>query len=101
MKNAQLNFVLASGSGPPREPSFDGLNQHVEDRKSQRPEWLRVSDAVRIYSLSRSKIFELLSDGEIKSVSLRKRGNVRGARRILTSSIDDYFARHANEGPSI
>jgi predicted DNA-binding transcriptional regulator AlpA len=56
-------------------------------------EWLRVSDAVRIYSLSRSRIYEMIRDGEIISVSLRKRNRVIGSRRISKDSLDAYFAR--------
>jgi hypothetical protein len=61
--------------------------------KPERREWLRVSDAMHIYSLSRAIIYEMIRNGEIRSVLLRKRGNVSGSRRIFADSLDDYFAR--------
>lgn len=63
--------------------------------------WLRVSDACRIYSLSRVRIYELIASGEIRSCSLKKKHHIRGARRLLRSSLDDYFERHATGGTSI
>jgi predicted DNA-binding transcriptional regulator AlpA len=61
------------------------------------PEWLRVSDAMRIYSISRSRIYELIRDREIVSVSLRKRNRIIGSRRISKDSLDEFFARHIEQ----
>jgi hypothetical protein len=38
-----------------------------------KPEWLRVPDAVRIFGVCRSSLYELITSGAVKSTSLRKR----------------------------
>jgi excisionase family DNA binding protein len=58
-------------------------------------EYLRVSDACKRFSLSRSALYELIKDNAIKSVCLRKVGNTRGARRINAESLRLYIESHA------
>ena len=60
-----------------------------------KPEWLRVSDAVRTFGISRSSLYELISAGEIKSTALRKRGAMRGIRIISFDSLAEYCERAA------
>jgi hypothetical protein len=43
--------------------------------------------------VARSTLYHLLELGEIKSVSLRARGNIRGRRMILRESLEDYVER--------
>ena len=56
-----------------------------------RPEWLRIPSAVRIFGISRTKLYELISQRKIKSVSLRERGQVRGTRLLNYDSLVDYL----------
>lgn len=58
-------------------------------------EWLRVQDAVQRFGISRSKFYELIKDGAIKSACLRKVGNSRGARRLNAESIRLWIESHA------
>jgi excisionase family DNA binding protein len=62
--------------------------------------WLRVSEAARLYQISRSQLYQLICSGKIRSCSLRKSGQTRGSRRLLAASLDDYFERNATGGPS-
>ena len=57
-------------------------------------EWLRVTDACRVFSLSRSALYELIKSNAIKSSCLRKVGNSRGSRRINAESLRLYVERH-------
>jgi hypothetical protein len=61
-----------------------------------KPEWIRVPDAIHITSLSRSKLYELIAAGAIKSFSNRQRGAQRGVRLIsydsLVGYLDEQFA---------
>jgi hypothetical protein len=59
------------------------------------PEWLRVSDAVRLYGLGRSSLYELISEGRIKTASLRKRNALRGTRLINRDSLAAFIDAHA------
>jgi hypothetical protein len=47
------------------------------------PRWLRVPGAVKYSGLSRSKLYELLSEGRIRSICVRsQKGAQRGVRLI-------------------
>jgi len=55
------------------------------------PEFLRIPDVERLYGLKRSKLYELLGTGEVKSVQLRKKGARTGVRLVSTQSIRDLL----------
>lgn len=60
--------------------------------------WLRVKDAVRIYGIGRSRLYALIKDGTVRSASICKKHHIRGARRVLASSLDAYYDRNAQGG---
>ena len=60
-------------------------------QKHIKPEWIRVPDAVQLSGLSRSKVYELIASGAIKSFSQRQRGAQRGVRLISYDSVTDYL----------
>lgn len=68
---------------PPSNSSFRQSNDLIDVPC----EWLRVQDAVKRFSFSRSTIYNLIKAGSIKSKCLRKVGNSRGARRINAESV--------------
>ena len=47
--------------------------------------------AIKVFGIGRTKLFELIADQKIKSVSLRKRGQVRGPRLISYDSLNSYL----------
>ena len=55
-------------------------------------EWLRVKDIVAIYHIGRTTVFSLIRSGVIRSVSLKKKGNIRGIRLISKTDFDQYLA---------
>jgi hypothetical protein len=65
-----------------------------------KPEWLRIPDATRISGIGRSTLYQLIADGAIKSVALRKRGCQRGIRLISADSLRAYIESFATEGSS-
>ncbi|MBK1854988.1 helix-turn-helix domain-containing protein [Verrucomicrobiaceae bacterium 5K15] len=56
-----------------------------------KPEWLRIPQATQVFGIGRSKLYELIAEGKIKSVSLRKRGQTSGTRLISYDSLADYI----------
>lgn len=68
-----------------------------QDAKPPRPEWLRIPNAVKIFGISRTKLYELISARRIKSVSLRERGQVRGVRLLSYDSLMEYLEALADE----
>jgi hypothetical protein len=59
--------------------------------------YLRVDQTVRSYPFKKSKLYLLLSSGEIKSFVLKERNARRGMRLIDRFSLDEYLAKKARE----
>jgi excisionase family DNA binding protein len=59
------------------------------------PEYLRVKEATKFSGLSRAKLYEALTDGRIKSYSVRDPGKTRGTRLISASSLREFIESHA------
>ena len=65
-----------------------------------RPEWIRLPKAGKQCpwtGLSRTKLWELIVNGDIESVCLRTLGKKKGARCISLNSLLSYLARLAQE----
>ncbi|MEI8234765.1 MAG: helix-turn-helix domain-containing protein [Verrucomicrobiota bacterium] len=65
---------------------------------STKPEWLRVPEAVRIFGLCRSSLYELIAAGKIKSTCLKKRGALRGIRIVSFDSLNSYIEASVEGG---
>ncbi len=59
--------------------------------QQNRPEWVRLHDATALFGLRRSSLYLLIREGAIKSVCVRRRGNVRGIRLISYDSLAGYI----------
>jgi hypothetical protein len=56
------------------------------------PRWLRIPSAVKYSGLSRSRLYELLAKGRIRSICLRSRRDaLRGVRLVDRESIDLFM----------
>jgi hypothetical protein len=56
------------------------------------PRWLRIPSAVKYSGLSRSRLYELITEGKIKSICLKShRDAARGVRLIDRESIDRFM----------
>jgi hypothetical protein len=62
--------------------------------------WLRIPAAVAYSSLSRARLYSLLSSGEIRSASIRAKGRERGIRVIDRLSIDQFIEKNVTIGTS-
>jgi hypothetical protein len=62
-----------------------------------KPEWYRLSDAIRVSGIGRSSLYELIREGRVKSVCLRKRNNTRGIRLINADSLTAFLNSFVNE----
>jgi hypothetical protein len=67
----------------------------------QRPEWLRIDAAVRLFGLSRTKLYELIADRKIKSFCLRERNKIKGIRLISFDSLSEFLENEAREQQKI
>lgn len=68
------------------------------DSPAIKPEWLRIPQATQVFGIGRSKLYELISEGKIKSVSLRKRGQTSGTRLISYDSLAAYIESQVGIG---
>ena len=56
------------------------------------PRWLRIPAAVKYSGLSRSRLYELLSERKIRSICVKShKGTERGVRLLDRESIDTFM----------
>jgi hypothetical protein len=56
------------------------------------PRWLRIPAAVKYSGLSRSRLYELLSERKIRSICVKsQKGAERGVRLLDRESIDTFM----------
>jgi hypothetical protein len=56
------------------------------------PRWLRIPSAVEYSGLSRSRLYELLAQGRIKSICLKSHNRaLHGVRLVDRESIDQFM----------
>ena len=60
-------------------------------KNNPRPEWLRPNDVTKYFGIGRSKVYEIIADGRVKTVSLRKRGQKHGTRLVSYQSLSAYI----------
>lgn len=59
-----------------------------------KPEWVRPAQATQIFGIGRTKIYELIADGKIKSASIKPRGSAKGTRLISYDSLASFVESH-------
>jgi hypothetical protein len=57
----------------------------------ERPEWLRPKMVPLYFGIGRSRLYELINEGKVKSVSLRERGAKHGTRLVSYDSLSNYI----------
>lgn len=67
-------------------------------KSTPRPEWLRPKEIPSYFGIGRSKIYELIAAGKVRSVSLRKRGQKHGTRLVSYDSLAAYLEMLAEGG---
>jgi hypothetical protein len=76
--------------------TLDSILEELRSSPVIQPHWLKILDSVRYSSLSRSKIYELIDQGAVKSVCLREKDKLKGVRLIFRPSLDSYLAKFEN-----
>lgn len=59
--------------------------------KPERPEWLRPRQVPHYFGIGRSKLYELIFEGKIRTVSMRERGAKHGTRLVSYDSLSSYL----------
>jgi hypothetical protein len=55
-------------------------------------DWMPVREAMIYARISRSRLYNLITDDAVRSVSIRRRGRTWGKRFFSKLSLDSYFA---------
>ena len=55
------------------------------------PEFGRWRDVQRLYGVKRGTLYNLMAEGKVKSVVLRRKSNVHGCRLIHLASVSQYL----------
>jgi len=68
----------------------------IENTGQPQQEFGRVKDVEKVLGIKRGILYGLINDGKIKSVCLRKPGNIQGVRLIHMQSVRDYINSQFN-----
>lgn len=78
------------------------IEQHtsgpVQPQEGLQVEFISVKEAVRIFGVSRSLIYDLILHNEIQSINLRRRGSLLGRRLIVVESLRNYMLSFSEGG---
>jgi len=69
------------------------LNTNKQDTPLK-PEWVRPAQATQIFGIGRTRIYELIAEGKIKTASIKPRGTARGTRLISYDSLAAFIDSH-------
>ena len=59
---------------------------------------MRVPEAIRIFGLSRTKLYQLAGAGKVRSVSLREPGQSKATRLFHVESLRGFIQSFEQEG---
>ncbi len=71
------------------------MNTATANTTTEPARYLRVEQCTNTYGLSRAWLYPLLSNNTVKSVCLRKKGNIRGLRLVLRESLEAFIESQA------
>ena len=55
------------------------------------PEFGRWRDVERLFGIKRGTLYNLMAEGKVKSIILRRKGHVHGCRLIHLASVSNYL----------
>ena len=76
----------------PQKQKASAVAHHTTAPVQLGGEWLSVSQVPELFSLSRSLIYELIKEGKLRSVCIRRPGRAFGRRLIFADSVRSYIA---------
>jgi hypothetical protein len=74
------------------------LTETISRCNQLRPEWLRIPAAINFGGVGRSKLYQLIDAGEVRSVCLRDPKKQRGIRLVNVQSLRDYISSFEGNG---
>jgi len=74
------------------------IRETIQRCDALQPEWVRIPDAMKFSGIGRSRLYELIEAGKIRSVCLRKREKLRGIRLVSIRSLRDFISSFDRDG---
>ena len=74
-----------------KEQDFTTARVPAVDRSNGLPEWGRWQDVQRLFGIKRGTLYNLMSEGKVKAVSMRRKGNKHGCRLFYLPGISEYL----------
>jgi hypothetical protein len=72
------------------------LEEVAHESTALLPRWLRMPVATHYSGISRSKLYELFAEGQIRAASVHSKGSKKGIRLIDRLSLDAYLERQGD-----
>jgi len=96
----QIKRIPGDQARQTTRPVPEKARELLQAQTNGRPEWCRAPKrGVEFYSgFSRAKLYELAGRGQIRSVSIRAPGQVKGTRLFHLQSVLDFIARCEQQG---
>lgn len=91
----------AANTTPKQALTVEPIQTSPSRPTHQDPEFVRVPDLQRLCGLKRGLAYRLISNGTVKSVLLRERGNKQGVRLVYWPSVREYLFGVMAETPTI
>jgi hypothetical protein len=80
----------------PKPFSCIAVPMNTNGQNGPQAEWLRPGDFRDTFGFSRSAIYALMANGDIKSANIIKPGKAYGTRLVNVQSVRDYIARYGS-----
>ena len=82
---------------PPEPPRFPAITSTdytiimpgIEDLSS---DWITVKESIQYSRVSRSRLYSLIKDQNVRSFCLKRRGRPKAMRFISRASLDEFFS---------
>jgi Helix-turn-helix domain len=55
-------------------------------------DWMSVQQSMAYCNVSRSRLYKLITETDIRTVCIKRRGRMKGNRYLSRASLDNYFA---------
>jgi hypothetical protein len=96
-----MSVISADIPNNPRDAMMRRARELLNDRQNTLPVWIRAPKfGPEFYSgFSRSKLYELQSEGKIISRSIREPGQIKGTRLFNLRSILEFIENSHSDAP--
>jgi hypothetical protein len=91
-RSPELSLSAAANLGSASTPAhFTTAPVQAGDTHNLQKEFGRWRDVERMFGIKRGTLYNLMAEGKVKSVVLRRKGNIHGCRLFHLASVSEYL----------